>query len=140
MSSTPQFCIRYADGANKCSRHVALATWVIFNSNNEFVDVGGIFLGYATNNLAEYEAVIALMTNASTLGIRLLVVRLDSERIIAQLTLHYSIRHPVLYRKYLRVRFQERSFDSISYEHIPRTSNSLVDSLANDILNWHLAQ
>ena len=74
MSSTPQFYIGYADGANRCSRHATSAAWVIFNPSNEFVDVGGIFLGYATNNLAEYEAVIALMTNASTLGIRSLVV------------------------------------------------------------------
>jgi hypothetical protein len=80
------------------------------------------------------------MTNASALGIRSLVVRLDSELIISQLTSHYTIRHLVLYRKYLRVRFLERSFDVISYEHIPRTLNSLVVSLANDILDWHLAR
>ena len=104
------------------------------------MDTGGIFLGHATNNLVEYEAVIALMTNASALEIRSLVVRLDSELVISQLTSHYSVCHPVLYRKYLRVRFLERSFDFISYEHIPRTSNSLADSLANDILDWHLAR
>ena len=80
------------------------------------------------------------MTNASALGIHSLVVRLDSELVISQLTSRYTVRHPVLYRKYLRVRFLERSFDAISYEHIPRTLNSLVDSLANDILDWHLAR
>ena len=140
MSSTPQFYIGYVDGANRCSRHTTSAAWVIFNPSNEFVDARGIFLGHATNNLAEYEAVIALMTNASALGIRSLVVRLDSELVISQLTSRYTVRHPVLYRKYLRVRFLERSFDAISYEHIPRTLNSLADSLANDILDWHLAR
>ena len=140
MSSTPQFYLGYADGANRSSRHAASAAWVIFNPDNEFVDAGGIFLGHATNNLAEYEAVIALMTNASALGIRSLVVRLDSELVISQLTLRYTVRHPVLYWKYLRVRFLERSFDAISYEHIPRTLNSLADSLANDILDWHLTR
>ena len=74
MSSIPQFYIGYADGANRSSRHAASATWVIFNPSNEFVDAGGIFLGRATNNLVEYEAVIALMTNASALGIHSLVV------------------------------------------------------------------
>ena len=110
MSSTPKFYIGYVDGTNRCSRHAASVAWVIFNPSNEFVDAGGIFLGYATNNLAEYEAVIALMTNTSALGIHSLVVRLDSELVISQLTLHYSIRHLVLYWKYLRVRFLERSF------------------------------
>ena len=60
------------------------------------------------------------MTNASALGVRSLVVRLDSELIISQLTSHYIVRHRVLYRKYLRVHFLERSFDAMSYEHIPR--------------------
>ena len=92
------------------------------------------------NNLAEYDVFIALMTNASALGIRSLVVRLDSELVISQLTLRYTVRHPVLYRKYLRVRFLEHSFDVISYEHIPRMLNSLADSLANDKLDWHLAR
>lgn len=121
MSSTPQFHIGYANGTNRCSRNAASATWVIFNPSNEFLDTGGIFLGRATNNLAESEAVITLMTNASTLGIHSLVVRLDSKLVISQLTLHYSVRHLVLYQKYLRVHFVERSFDFISYEHIPRT-------------------
>ena len=140
MSSTPQFHIGYADGVNRCSRNVAFATYVIFNPSNKYLDSEGIFLGHATNNLAEYEAVIALMTNASALGIRSLVVWLDSELVISQLTSHYSVRHLVLYWKYLRVRFLERSFDFISYEHIPRTLNSFADSLANEILDWHLSR
>ena len=140
MSSIHQFYLGYTDGANHSSHHATTAAWVIFNPSNKFVDAGGIFLGRATNNLAEYEAVIALMTNASALGVRSLVIRLDSELVISQLTSHYTVRHPVLYRKYLRVRFLERSFDVISYEHIPRTLNSLADSLANDILDWHLAR
>ena len=69
MSSIPQFYLGYADSANRSSRHAASAAWVIFNPSNEFVDTGGIFLSHATNNLAENEAVIALMTNASALGI-----------------------------------------------------------------------
>ena len=83
MSSTLQFHIRYVDGANRCSQNAASAAWVIFNPSNEFLDFGGIFLGHATNNLAEYEAVIALMTNASALGIHSLVVRPDFELVIS---------------------------------------------------------
>ena len=74
MSSTPPFYIGYANNANRSSQNVASATWVIFNPSNEFLDSKGIFLGHATNNLAEYEVVIALMTNVFALGIRSLVV------------------------------------------------------------------
>ena len=86
MSSIPQFYLEYAEGANRSSRHAASAAWVIFNPSNEFIDAGGIFLGHATNNLSEYEAVIALMTNTSALGVRSLVIQLDSELVISQLT------------------------------------------------------
>jgi ribonuclease HI len=140
MSSTPQFHIGYVDGVNRCSRNATSALWVIFNPSNEFLDSGGIFLGRTTNKLAEYEAVIPLMTNASSLEIRSLVVRLDFELVISQLTSRYSVHHLVLYRKYMRVHFLERSFDFISYEHIPRMLNSFVDSLANEILDWHLSR
>jgi ribonuclease HI len=103
MSSTPPFYIGYIDGMNQSSQNVASLAWVIFNPSNEFLDFGGIFLGRATNNLVEYEAIIALMTNASTLGICSLVVRLDFELVISQLTSRYDVLHPMLYRKYLRV-------------------------------------
>jgi ribonuclease HI len=139
MSSTPSFHIGYANGTNRSSHNVVSTAWVIFSPSNEFLDSRGIFLNRATNNIAEYEAVIALMTNASALGILSLVVWLDSKLVISQLTSHYSVRNPVLYRKYLRVCLLERSFDVISYKHIPRELNSLADSLANDILEWHLS-
>ena len=83
MSTIPLFHIGYDDGAKRSSRNIASVAWVIFSPSNEFLDSGGIFLGRATNNIAEYEAIIALMTNASALGIHSLVVRLDSELVIS---------------------------------------------------------
>ena len=107
MSSIPPFYIGYLDGMNRSSQNVVFVAWVIFSPNNEFLDSRGIFLGHATNNIAEYEAIIALMTNASAFGIFSLVVWLDSELVISQLTSCYFVRNPMLYRKYPRVRFLE---------------------------------
>ena len=100
---------------------------------------GTFFLGHATNNIVEYEVVIALRTNASTLGIRFLVVRLDSKLTISQLTSHYFVHNPMLYCKYLRVALLERSFDVIPYEHVPREFNMLSYSLDNEVLDWNLS-
>ena len=75
------------------------------------------------------------MTNASSLGILSLVVCLDFELVISQLTSYYYVRNPMLYRKYLRAHLLEFSFDVISYEHILREFNTLVYSLANEILD-----
>ena len=139
MSTILSFHTGYDEGTNRSSRNIASTAGVIFSPTNEFVYSGGIFLGHATNNIAKYEAVIALMTRESTLGIRSLVVCLDSELIISQLTSHYSVCNLVLYHKYLRARLLEWSFDSISYEHVPREFNTLAHSLANEVLDWHFS-
>ena len=97
MSTIPPFHSGYANGANRSSRNIASATWVIFSPSNEFLGSEGIFLGHATNSLVEYKVFIAFMTNASALGIRSLVVWLDSKLVILQLTSRYSVRHPILY-------------------------------------------
>ena len=78
MLIVPSIYIGYADGASHSSHNISSAAWVIFSSTNEFIGSGGLFLGPATNNVVEYEAVVALLTHASALGIRHLVVRLDS--------------------------------------------------------------
>jgi hypothetical protein len=70
--------------------HLATSLWTPGDS-------GGIFLDHATKNIAEYEALITLMTNASSLEIRSLVVWLDSELVILHLTSQYSICNPMLY-------------------------------------------
>jgi ribonuclease HI len=78
MSSVPSLYIGYADGASCPSQNIASTGWVIFSSTNKFVRLGGLFLGPTTNNVVKYEAVIALLNQASALGIHHLVVRLDS--------------------------------------------------------------
>ena len=82
---------------------LAFTDWVIFSPIDELVSSGGICLDPATNNVVEYNAVIELMSEESALGIRHLIVRLDSQLVVSQLNAHYSIRHPTLFRKYLRV-------------------------------------
>ena len=69
MSSMTSLYIGYADGVSRPSQNIASVAWVIFSSTNEFVGSGGLFLGPTTNNVAEYEAVIALLNQSFALGI-----------------------------------------------------------------------
>eukprot|EP00253_Pinus_taeda_P013994 PITA_13994 len=94
--------------------------------------------GRTTNNVAEYCAVIELLTEAINLGIRALVVNLDSQLVILQLNRHYSVREHHILRLYLRVRLLERNFEFFTYQHIPRQLNTLSDALANHVLDRHL--
>jgi ribonuclease HI len=104
----------------------------------KLISLRGVCLGRATNNIAEYSAVIELLVDAISLGIRRLVVRLDSQLVVLQLSNVYSIRSPTLLRVYLRIRLLERHFDYIEYQHISRNLNTLTDALANYVLDRHL--
>ena len=98
----------------------------------------GVSLGQTTNNIAEYSAVIDLLSESILFGIRSLIVRLDSELVVLQLNRVYTIKNPVLLRLFLRVRLLEREFDYIEYQHIPRHLNTLADSIASSMINRHL--
>ena len=52
--------IGFTDGASRSTRNLASATWAIYAPSNEFICLQGVCLGRATNNIAEYSAVIEL--------------------------------------------------------------------------------
>jgi ribonuclease HI len=130
--------IGFTDGASRRTRNLASAAWAIYAPTNELISLRGICLGRATNNIAEYSAVVELLVDAISLGIRYLVVRLDSQLVVLQLSNVYSIRSPTLLRIYLWIRLLERHFDYLEYQHIPRSLNTLTDALANYVLDRHL--
>ena len=102
------------------------------------MNLQGVCLGRATNNIAEYSAVLELLTEVVNLGIRELLVYLDSQLVVSQLNGHYSVRNPHILHLYLGVRLLERNFDYITYQHIPRYMNTLIDAVANMVLDRHL--
>jgi ribonuclease HI len=130
--------IGFADSASRSTQNLASAAWAIYAPTNELISLRGICLGRATNNIAEYSTVVELLVDAISLGIRYLVVRLDSQLVVLQLSNVYSIRSPTLLRIYLRIRLLKRHFDYIEYQHIPRSLNTLTDALANYVLDRHL--
>jgi ribonuclease HI len=99
--------IGFIDGASRSTRNLASAAWAIYAPTNELISLRGICLGRATNNIAEYSAVVELLVDAISLKIRHLVVRLDSQLVVLQLSNVYSIRSPTLLRIYLRIRLLE---------------------------------
>jgi ribonuclease HI len=130
--------IGFADGASRSTQNLASAAWAIYAPTSELISLRGVCLGRATNNIAEYSIIIELLIDAISLGIRHLVIRLDSQLVVLQLSNVYAIRSPTLLRVYLRIRLLERYFDYIEYQHIPRCLNTLTDALANYVLDRHL--
>jgi len=139
MSSESSTFIGFADGASRHTQHSASAAWVIFTPMGQELSSGGVCLRPSSNNVAEYSAVIELLRDAISHGVRSLEVRLDSELVVSHLNGLYHVRDPTLLRRFLRVRLLERQFESITYIHIPRSYNQVADSYANYVLDWHLS-
>ena len=129
----------FIDGACCHTLNLASASWVLYSPAEDLVSSGVVCLGPATNNIIEYEAVISLLIEAASQDVRDLVVLMDSQLVVCHLNNFYTIRNAVLLRLFQRVRLLERSFGTITYRNIPREHNVVSNSLANYILDWHIA-
>jgi hypothetical protein len=99
--------IGFTNSASRSTRNLASAAWAIYAPTNELISLRGVCLGWETNNIAEYSAVIDLLVDAISIGICHLVVRLDSQLVVLQISNVYSIQSPTLLRVYLRIRLLE---------------------------------
>jgi ribonuclease HI len=103
MTSSFPIFFGFTDGASRHTRNIASTAWVIYQFD-QVVSSGGICLGPATNNMAEYLVVTGLLTQASSLGISRIIIYLDSQLVVFQLNRIYAIRSPILLRLHLQVR------------------------------------
>ena len=95
----------------------------------------GRFLGHATNNVAEYSALIAALQEAKKLGGRRVLIRGDSELIIKQMRGEYRVKNPDLKKLYEQAQSLVGQFDEATFEHNLREKNELADKLANLAMN-----
>jgi ribonuclease HI len=91
----------------------------------------GRFIGRATNNTAEYQALITGLQKAQELGAKKLLIRGDSELIIKQMRGEYRVRHPELTTLYEEAYQLLHQFKEAKLEHNFRHKNALADKLAN---------
>ena len=89
------------------------------------------FLGEATNNVAEYEGLIAALEEAGHLGATGLEVNTDSQLIERQVKGEYKVRQPHLQQLVKRVRALAGRLHHFSIMHVPRARNIVADGLAN---------
>ena len=91
----------------------------------------GEYLGEATNNVAEYSALLAGLKKAARLGVRELEVRSDSELVVKQLNGQYKVKNPRLQDLYFSAIKKISSFEKVTFVHVPREENKEADRLAN---------
>ena len=131
--------IGYADRASHWTQNLASAAWALYSPSHELLHSNGICLGSTTNKKTEYTSIICLLSKSIHLHIHHLSILLDSQLFVLQLNNVYCVHDPCLFRKYLQVRLLSRHSDSITFTHIPRQFNQIVDNMDNLVLYWHLS-
>src|SRR4051794_37807760 len=91
----------------------------------------GRYIGRATNNVAEYTALITALEEAKRLGAKKVVIRGDSELIIRQMRGEYRVKHPDMKVLYDQARALVAQFHKAEITHNLREHNELADKLAN---------
>ena len=103
---------------------------VLFERDGETTEVLG-FLGRATNNVAEYAALVAALTLAGRLGVRRLDLYSDSQLLVRQLSGDYRVKAVHLVPLFLKVLALKRAIPQLKVGHVPRGENARADGLAN---------
>jgi ribonuclease HI len=88
-------------------------------------------LGIATNNIAEYNGLLAALRWAVQHGHRKVHIRADSELLVKQMRGEYKVKHPGLQPLYVRARLLVMELGDVRFEHVRREKNKEADRLSN---------
>jgi ribonuclease HI len=95
------------------------------------------YIGEATNNVAEYRALLLALAEADKLSPASLTVRSDSELLVRQLNGEYRVKSSLLKPLYLEAVRRLRGFSSARILHVRREENAKADLLANRAIDAH---
>ncbi len=118
------------DGAARNNPGPAAIAYVIAR-DGQIIAEEGHPIGRATNNVAEYTALVRALERAAELGGERLHVRSDSELLVRQMTGQYRVKNEDLLALYQEARGLCGKFGSVRFEHVPREQNKRADELCN---------
>jgi ribonuclease HI len=131
MSTVETEWLLMVDGAARGNPGKAGCGAAICDENGAVVKELSRYLGVATNNVAEYQALLMGLESLIELGRKIVRVQSDSELMVRQLNGQYRVRDPKLLPLYNRARDRLRHFDRCTIVHVGREANKLADKLAN---------
>jgi ribonuclease HI len=123
--------IIYTDGGARNNPGPAGIGAVLLDEKGNEVDSISEYIGKATNNQAEYKAIIAGVKKAKDLDAEELECFLDSELVVKQLNREYRVKDKDLASLFVQVYNLSLSFKKISFNHIRREQNKEADRLVN---------
>ena len=136
MSDKQRHVRIYIDGGSRGNPGPAAAGVVIrCAETGDILHRGGIYLGRATNNVAEYSGLLEGLTKAVSLGARRVEVVSDSELLVRQMTGRYRVKNEGLLPLYRQASELRQQFDECTFRHVRREENVEADHLVNRALD-----
>jgi ribonuclease HI len=127
--------IVHVDGGARGNPGPAAAACVISSAEGDLLDEQVRLLGPATNNVAEYRALLLGLTRARELGASEVEVVGDSELIAKQVTGDYRVRHEAMRTLHSQAMAALSGFQRWSIRAVPRAQNARADALVNSALD-----
>jgi ribonuclease HI len=125
----------HVDGGARGNPGPAAAASVVSTPDGALLDEHAQLLGTATNNVAEYRALLLGLARARELGANEVEVIGDSELIAKQVQGVYKVKHPAMRPLYLEAMQALRGFEHWSIRTVPRAQNADADALVNAALD-----
>jgi len=123
------------DGGARGNPGPAAYGYVLETEDGHVLDARGEAIGIATNNVAEYRALVAGLEKAVELGVDELEVISDSELLVKQMTGEYKVKNAALRELSLEATRLARNLRRVSYKAVRREHNELADRLVNEALD-----
>lgn len=125
----------YTDGGARGNPGPAAYAFVLETDDGTVLDARGESIGVATNNVAEYSALVAGLERAAEIGVSELEVISDSELLVKQMRGEYRVKNRALQDLFLDASRLARRIDRVTYTAVRREHNELADRLVNDALD-----
>ncbi len=125
-----------ADGGSRGNPGIAAGGSIVIDAaTGEILAEMGVYCGITTNNVAEYNGMIAGIRRAIAIDPdAMLHVRLDSKLVVEQMSGRWKIKHPVMAELAAEAR-EILTGTPVSFQWIPRLDNSRADRLANEAMD-----
>ncbi|HEX7582591.1 MAG TPA: ribonuclease HI family protein [Gaiellaceae bacterium] len=123
------------DGGARGNPGPAAYGYVLEAEDGTVLAAHGEKIGVATNNVAEYSALIAGLEKALELGLDEIEVVSDSELMVKQMTGQYRVKNEALQELWSRAGRLARRVGSVDYTAVRREHNKLADQLVNEALD-----
>jgi ribonuclease HI len=132
-------CTVYTDGGARGNPGPAAAGGVILAGDGTVLEEVSEFLGTATNNVAEYRALVLTLRRAIDIGCTHVDVKMDSELVVKQLNGQYRVKDDKMIPLHAEARRLLATFEAKSVQHVSREANKHADKLVNAVLDAHAA-